>query len=336
MRLVFRTDASQEIGTGHVVRCASLASFLRDAGHEILFCCRDEPGNMIGWLQERGFAVTVIGADDAAQTRVAAQGADWLVVDHYGLDAAWEKAARDSVRLFALDDLGRGHDCALLLDQNYANPAHARYTAQVPEGCEILLGPHYALVRPEFAAHRAASLARPRDSLSRLLVFMSGIDAENETSKALAGIAASRHRTVAVDVVIGASNPHRATVEAACGALANAQLHVQTARMAKLMAGADLMLCAGGSATWERCTLGLPALLVILADNQVGIAESLAQEGAHRTLGWYNQIAAADYATALDIITPQDISSMSRAAAAICDGQGIARVAGRLQDLEQA
>lgn len=336
MRLVFRADASSSIGTGHVVRCASLASFLAQTGHDVLFCCRDEPGNMIGWIQDRGFAVSVIGTDDALETRSAADGADWLVVDHYGLDAHWEKTARGTTRLFALDDLGREHRCDMLLDQNYANPVHALYPAQVPAGCEILLGPQYALVRREFAAHRKASLAKPRTGISHLLVFMSGIDAENETSKALAGIAASRHRDAAVDVVIGAGNPHRAAVEAACGALANVQLHVQTMHMAELMARADLMLCAGGSATWERCTLGVPALLVILADNQTGIAESLAKAGAHWNLGWYNRIAAAEYAAALDVITPQDLGAMSRAAASTCDGEGIARVAGRLQNIKQA
>jgi UDP-2,4-diacetamido-2,4,6-trideoxy-beta-L-altropyranose hydrolase len=330
MRLVFRTDASREIGTGHVVRCASLARALRAAGDEILFCCRDLPGNMIGWLQDQGLAVTVVGMDCALETRKIAQGADWLVVDHYGLDAAWEQKARSSERLFVLDDLGREHLCDLLLDQNYANPLHQQY--RVPADCELLLGPDYALVRPDFAARRESSMARFRGEISRLLVFMGGIDGMNETSKALAGIAQSMHRAAAVDVVIGAANPHRAAVEAASSLLPGARLHVQAKDMAGLMAQADLMLCAGGSTAWERCTLGIPALLTILADNQLSIAQGLAKAGAHHTLGWYSKIGAADYAAALDAITPGSLGAMSRAAAAICDGQGVGRVAKRLRE----
>ena len=331
MRLVFRTDASREIGTGHVVRCASLAETVRQIGDEILFCCRDLPGNMIAWLKERGFSVTVIG-DAAAETRQAAEGADWLVVDHYNLDAAWEKQARGSAWLFALDDLGRAHDCDLLLDQNYKNPLHSKYA--VPATCEKLLGPRFALIRPEFAAHRDRSLARPRHTISRLLVFMSGTDKQNETTKALQGIALSHYRGMTVDVVIGSGNPHRILVEAACNALPRAQLHIQTPHMAELMSGADLMLCAAGSISWERCTLGVPALVTILADNQVHIAESLARAETQRTLGWYNSLAPANYARALEALTVDELATMARAAAAICDGQGAARVAERLRILK--
>jgi UDP-2,4-diacetamido-2,4,6-trideoxy-beta-L-altropyranose hydrolase len=329
MRMVFRTDASHDIGSGHVMRCASLAAALRALGDEVLFCCRDHPGAMMDWLKDRGFAVKRIGANDAAETRAASAAADWLVVDHYELDSDWEKAANGAARLLAIDDLGRDHACNLLLDQNYDNPLHRQY--RVPEGCETLLGPHYALVRPEFAQHRQASLARSRDTIARVLIFMSGGDTQNETGKALQGFAQSRYRAVAVDVVIGSSALHAAEIAAACAALPRAKLHVQTPHMARLMTEADLMLCAAGSTTWERCTLGVPALLTILADNQLHIAESLAKNGAHQNLGWYDRVTAADYAAALDAVTPAKLSAMSRASAAICDGQGIARVVDRLK-----
>jgi UDP-2,4-diacetamido-2,4,6-trideoxy-beta-L-altropyranose hydrolase len=334
MRLVFRTDASREIGTGHVVRCASLAQALRQTGDEVRFCCRDLPGNMIAWLTDHGLAVTIVGEDCSTETRKVAEGADWLVVDHYGLDDTWERQAKGTASLFALDDLGRRHACDLLLDQNYANPLHQRYL--VPRACELLLGPEYALVRPEFVARRKIALTRSRGAIGRLLVFMGGIDEMNETSKALAGIAQSRHWAAAVDVVIGAANPHRAAVEAALERLPGARLYVQAEDMARLMAESDLMICAGGSTAWERCTLGIPALLTILADNQLSVAHGLAKAGAQQTLGWYSEIGAADYAQALDALTPGALSAMSRAAAAICDGQGLARVAKRLRQAGNA
>jgi len=338
MRVAFRTDASSKIGTGHVMRCASLAQGLRSKGHTVTFFCADEPGNMIPWLRERGFAVTSIRAaserEDAEQTLAAlgSQAPDWLVVDHYHLDKRWEERMANAVGgMLVLDDLGRTHVCNLLLDQNYENPLHLRYRRNVPASCGLLLGPRFALVRPEFSRLRERALSRRAGTVSHVLLFMSGVDEHNETCKALAGLAASRYRNVSTDVAIGTANPHRAVVEAALERLPKARLHIQTPLMAELMTAADLMICAGRSSNWERCALGLPALLVVLAENQVAVAEGLAKAGAQKVLGWYNQLHAKDYATALDALDQQELSRMSAAAAAVCDGHGVDAVINRLE-----
>src|SRR5205807_10067487 len=117
---------------------------------------------------------------------------------------------------------------------NYPNRVHPLYRGRLPAGCELLLGPDYALLRPEFAALRPGSLARRRERLSRLLVFMGGSDPLNETGKALDGIGRARFAELHVDVVIGAGNPHRAAIAAACRRLPSAELTVQTPRMAEL------------------------------------------------------------------------------------------------------
>jgi len=327
MRIVFRADASLETGTGHIVRCESLADELRKAGHSASFCCRELSGNLISWLKERGHDVTVLSTDDAAETHRVAEKADWLIVDNYNLDFLWERKLRNSVvALFVLDDLGRKHDCDMLLDQNYSNSVHYLYAQRVPPDCELLLGPKYALVRPQFSELRSVSLAQDRGRVSRILVFMGGIDEQNETTKALRGIAFSRYANSAVEVVIGQGNPHKNIVEAACGTLSNVRLHVQTNDMARLMASSDLMICGGGSVTWERCTLGVPALVTVLADNQKAIVESLDAVGAHRSLGSNRDLAPIDYAAALDAITFQLLASMSTASASLCDGNGVSRV----------
>jgi UDP-2,4-diacetamido-2,4,6-trideoxy-beta-L-altropyranose hydrolase len=344
MRVLIRADASVEIGSGHVMRCASLAARLREAGHEVSFLCRTLPGNFIGMLEETFPVRRLYGSarewtedDDAKACRNAIGAAlyDWLIVDHYSLGVHWERAIEACAeRILAIDDLGREHRCHLLLDQNFPNPVHDRYRSTLPADCERLLGPHYALLRPDFAGKRAVSLARPRNHVERLLVFMGGSDPLDETSMALRGIAVMGARQPVVDVVIGAANPHRDAVAAACTALASATLHVQTQEMAALMARADCAIGTPGSATWERCTLGLPAIVTILAENQTAIGPALDAAGAHRLLGRHGEVSAADYADALGSLDAAALQAMSVAAAAICDGAGAQKVAARLEASE--
>jgi UDP-2,4-diacetamido-2,4,6-trideoxy-beta-L-altropyranose hydrolase len=331
-----------EIGSGHVMRCASLAHRLRAAGHEVAFLCRALAGNLADMLETDGFPVHRLdgGADewtedhDAKLCRDAVGAArhHWLIVDHYSLGARWERAMTARAdRILVIDDLGREHRCHLLLDQNYPNPIHDRYRDALPADCERLLGPHYALLRPDFAARRAASLGRGREGVARALVFMGGSDPLNETSKALHGIAMMGPRQPAVDVVIGAANPNHKAVASACAALANATLHVQTQEMAALMARADCAIGAPGSATWERCALGLPAVVTILAENQVAIGGAVDTAGAHRLLGRHREVSAADYANALGSLDAAALRRMSTAAETICDGMGAERVAAHLE-----
>jgi UDP-2,4-diacetamido-2,4,6-trideoxy-beta-L-altropyranose hydrolase len=325
------------------MRCMALARHLVAKGHEAEFLCRALPGNLIALIEAQGLDVmrltgtTMPGQiDDAASclATIGRQRCDWLVVDHYELDATWEKAmSAASVRIFAIDDLGRHHDCSLLLDQNYANPAHDLYRHQTPPSTLMLLGPSYALLRPEFSALRVESLAQGRSKLERILVFMGGSDPMNETTKALKGIALAARPGLRIDAVIGSQNPHRQAVTAACGRLRDARLHVQTTGMAELMANADLAIGSGGSATWERCVLGLPAVVTVLAQNQVMITEAVTKAGAQRMLGWFEKVTPTDYAQAIDAIEPDRLRHMSANAAHICDGLGTGRVVDSLVSL---
>lgn len=338
MRFLFRADASRDIGTGHVVRCATLAQRLVASGQDVHFICRRQPGDLIDWLEAQDLPVLSLVTADVDQSKDAALCReavgqiryDWLVVDHYELDEVWEMAMTTvAQRTLVIDDLGRSHACDVLLDQNYANPAQDLYAKRVAARCQFLFGPGFALVRPEFADLRPASLGRSRQALARLIVFMGGSDPVNETTKAVNGIALAKVSTLAVDVVIGKGNPHRRAVERACGKLSNVELHVQTARMAELMAKSDCAIGAAGSTTWERCVLGLPALVTILAANQLQIAERVAALGG-RLLGWHYDLTPESYAQGVAELTPALLSGMSKAAAATCDGEGAKRVAARL------
>lgn len=331
MRVIIRTDASVEIGSGHLMRCLTLADQLRNDGSEVAFVCRDLPGGMFDLLQARGYRSVKLpmaetGKDtqqfDAEETikavdRLFPDGVDWLVVDHYALDAVWERLLRPHARrLMVIDDLAnRSHDCDLLLDQNYYRNQDRRYQGLVPEQCVTLLGPAYVLLRPEFA--EARQRLKTRDgTVRRILIFFGGSDPTNQTQAALEALKLSERRDVGVDVVVGSANPHRDVIQAMCGELPNVTFHCQVSNMAELILNADLGIGAGGAAMWERCYLGLSTITVVFAGNQERTTEDVAQIGAIEYLGWSDRLAPEDYAKAVAKMLgdPQRIKRISDAA----------------------
>ncbi len=290
MRWLVRADASVTIGAGHVARCTTLARQARLHGVHVEFVCRELDGSLLPQLRAEGFTTHAIGPheDDAAaiQAMAATAPVNWLVVDHYGLDARWERVVQGSVmNILVIDDLAnRPHDCSVLLDQNFWPDAHERYKGLLPADCLQLLGPRYLLLREEFAQARA-TLKREFGTVRRLLLNFGGADEPNVTCMALDALLALGLADVAVDVVIGAGNPHQAAVQQRLQRMAQAQLHVQTSRMAQLIARADLAVGACGSSTWERCFLGLPTVAVVLAENQRLAAGQLDQQGVLANAG---------------------------------------------------
>ncbi|MCX7628514.1 MAG: UDP-2,4-diacetamido-2,4,6-trideoxy-beta-L-altropyranose hydrolase [Methylophilaceae bacterium] len=339
MKVAFRADAGLALGTGHVMRCLTLADQLRAAGATTRFLCRPLDGQRGEYIAARGHALVWLPlredlARDAEDSRAALADQspwDWLVVDHYGLNAGWEREMRAVAgKIMVIDDLAdRPHDCDLLLDQNLQAPG--RYAGRVPEGCPCLLGPKYALLRPQFAAARAT--LRPRDGrVARILVFFGGADAGGATLKALQAIRQLGRDDLAVDVVIGATNPHRAAIEAAYQALPGAVLRCQVEDMAARMAAADLFVGAGGISSWERCCLGLPALVMATADNQVTQSELLARVGAQIYLGPSSSIEVDGLARWIESLMalPDTLIHMAEQGKSLVDGRGVNRVADHL------
>lgn len=331
MRIAFRADASTMIGSGHVMRCLTLADMLRAQGDETIFLCREFPGNLNAEIERRGHALHRLPIDqeallseaadpthaswlgddqqtDASECAVALAAwgrPDWLVADHYAIDRHWESLMREHCeKIMVIDDLAdRPHRCELLLDQNLqAHPA--RYSPLLPSNCRRFLGPRFALLRHEFQQFRQA--AAPRNGqLGRLLVFMGGGDPGNFTATALQGILDSGlGPQLQLEIIIGSANPHQPEIEAISQQFPNARTHTQTPDIATLMANADLMIGAAGTTTWERCCLGLPSLLVSLAANQ---RENGRQIGRHR---------AALYLGDAENVSPGRISGVLRKLAA--------------------
>jgi UDP-2,4-diacetamido-2,4,6-trideoxy-beta-L-altropyranose hydrolase len=323
MHAIFRFDASPAMGAGHAYRCLTLAEALSRLGWRCHGIVNREAVATVPAL--RHSAAMTLGNEDSVGA------ADWLVVDHYGLDASWETPRRSWAKsILVLDDLAdRRHDCDLLLDQTFGR-AGADYDGLVPAACRRLTGSDYALLRPEFSRARPASLARrtAEEGLRRILVSLGATDPENHTAEVLRGIEESG-LPVAVDVVLGSGARHLAAVRTACAALPlDVRLHVDTEEMPRLMAAADLAIGAAGTSTWERCCLGLPSLMVVIAGNQRRIATAVSGAGAARLLAGPRPALAAQVTGALQELAADAaaLQSMTLRAAAICDGRGCDRL----------
>lgn len=353
MNIVIRTDASVAIGTGHVMRCLSLADVLRSHGAAVHFVCRLHDGHLCGIIKDRGYPVhslarpvidlesntasiysAWLGAtwqDDAADTIAAIDSLgpkpDWLIVDHYALDSNWENSVCASVeRTMVIDDLAdRKHSCDLLLDQNLYEDAEIRYLGLVPKHCQLLLGPRFSLLRNEFREVRVGLAARS-GPVQGILVFFGGIDRANLTTAAIEALDGIDLCDVRVDVVIGDQNSRRKGIESICAAR-NFECHVQTDRLAEMMSKADISVGAGGSATWERCCLGLPCLTFAVADNQRQLVNDAALAGilSAPEVDLEDADAIAMHVQAF-IGNPLLRESISRKSMSIVDGYGADRV----------
>lgn len=314
MRICVRTDSSTALGGGHLMRCLALADRLRQNGAEVIFVCRDLPGQLSRLAVDRGFETSILPGEpgqpdwrlDAEQTLAAMSGqtsCDWLIVDHYGLDMRWERMLRSKVgRIMVIDDLAdRPHDCELLLDQNLTDRPANRYDSLTPPHCRKLLGLKHTLLRQEFHDLRPKTSARD-GRIRRILVSFGGGDITGETEKALAAIRLAGCDDIAVDVVIGGANRRRAEIEKQIQTISLARAHVQTTDMARLMVSADLALGGGGISTWERCMLGLPAMVIIQAENQRESIESAARRGALWNMGWHQEVTFDRLAAHVDYL----------------------------------
>lgn len=370
-RIVFRVDASLLMGSGHLMRCLTLAAALRARGALCQFITREHPGHLLAVIQSRKFEVATLknatkpawaaskkvasdtelpihaawlGIDwqtDSEQTAAALQGqvADWLVVDHYALDQRWEEAlAPHYRRLLVIDDLADRPHCAdLLLDQNLGR-APQDYAALVPAYCKLLIGPQYALLRPEFAALRPYSLARrqKQPAMRQLLITMGGVDQFNATGQVLQALQnCSLPPDCHITVVMGLNAPHLEALRNLAAQMPwQITVLVNINDMAQRMADSDLAIGAAGSTSWERCCLGLPTLMVVLADNQLGGALALAREQAARLIGTADDIAAQLPRFIEALMQGEVRAQMSAAANKIADGCGLEKICSALEPVD--
>lgn len=281
-------------------------------------------------------AIAVFRESDARQTVAAIESCggrpDLLVVDHYMLDKSWESILRPNVgRIFVIDDLAdRAHDCDLLLDQNLHDSPNSRYSGLVPSTARVFVGPRYALIRPEFSS---APVIPRTEGLRRMLVFFGGVDSTNESLKIVQALRLMGSDAPETDLVLGPANPHLDSMIRAAHGLACVNVLGRTDDMAGLMRKADLGVGTCGVAAWERCSVGLPSVVVVSADNQRDDARILQAMGAVRSLGDAANVSVGQWVGAVEQLRddPLLLTEMSIAAASVMRGRGEA-----MRDLEAA
>jgi UDP-2,4-diacetamido-2,4,6-trideoxy-beta-L-altropyranose hydrolase len=347
MQVAFRVDASPQIGTGHLARCLTLADALRGAGARTRLVARHIPSGLADTVRSKGHELKMLPGDAApadaglahaawlgtsqaadaraTQAALADEAWDWLVVDHYALDAQWEDRLRPIAhKILALDDLAdRPHACDALLDQNLQPAGTERYRGLVPDACRMLVGPRYALLRPEF---RDITVPDRVGEVRRINIFFGGIDAAGMTLRALNELEALPARGIALEVVAGAGNPNLESIRARCAAL-NATLHIQTQEIARLFAAAGLAIGAGGATSWERCRMGLSSLVVSVADNQRSGCLALEQAGAAIFLGDSEALTPGAVRDGVEKMMADTGArlAMAQRCAALVDGRGTER-----------
>jgi len=302
MKVIIRVDASLKMGTGHVMRCLTLAQVLKENGGDVEFICRKHEGNLIDKIHSSEFAVHELrlceeiefdnklahshwlgatqqqDADDCIDI-LKVEKTNWLIVDHYALDEQWQKKLKPYYKkIMVIDDLAdRKHQCDILLDQNFGRSSKD-YEILTLKSTKLLMGPKYALLRPEFEKLRQYSLdRRKKANFKSLLINMGGTDPDNITEKVIEKLqAANLPKNVIITIVMGKTAPHLQSVKRCASELPYySEVKVDIDNMAEIMANADIAIGASGSTTWERCCLGVPTLQLITAYNQEFIAQKL-------------------------------------------------------------
>lgn len=359
MNVVFRCDASIQIGTGHVMRCLTLADELARQGAKCYFICREHKGNLIDFITQKGYGAYTLKAvsigssiknkaestlfhsewlgttqkEDAEQAidTVSPIQPDWLVVDHYSLDSYWEEKLRPHCNhILVIDDLAdREHDCDVLLDQTYGRN-NKDYQHLVPNYCEILCGTTYALLRPEFTKWRQYSLERRKDNkLQHILINLGGVDKDNITSNILESL---KHnllpKSCKITVVMGTTSPWIDTVKNKANQLPwLTEVKTGVSNMAELMANSDLAIGAAGSTSLERCCLGLPTIMLVIAENQIDIAENLGSINAVKVVLNDSNLTQVINEYLFELIqNPKKLKAMNRSSADVLDGYGTYKV----------
>lgn len=359
MKLLFRTDASLVIGTGHMTRCLTLAKQAKKRGANVCFVTRDSNEYVANLVLSEGYALqrlqtvtsdkhktdndlahvdwlAVSQETDAMQTLQVFYEfrPDWVIVDHYSINYEWHKIFKKNfAKIMVIDDLGdRQLSCDILLDQNLG-ACKAKYNSKVPNDSNLLMGPQFALLRDEFKDWREQSIKdRTNRKIKEVLITMGGADVNNYTTKVLLEILKSEYSKVCnFTVIVGQSYPHLTSLNALIKSLQTPiSLLQDTSNMASIMSKSDLCIGAAGSTSWERCCLGLPTITLAIADNQIEILKVLEKNDI--TIASSIEKLRSDFESFFNQDQELLLKRLSINSASVCDGHGVQRVLDHLEN----
>jgi UDP-2,4-diacetamido-2,4,6-trideoxy-beta-L-altropyranose hydrolase len=334
--LLARADAGAAMGAGHLLRCLALAQAWQDAAGGACVMVASAPPAALARLADSGIAATAPAGPtastvDAAATLALAReiGASWIVTDGYAFGAAFQAALQESgTPLLSIDDGGETGPSAatMILDQNLG--VAASVYARRPADSHLLLGPGYALLRREYSQ---VSRDRPASVgvAARILVTLGGGDADSAAAAVVEALASLDASALSVRILAGPAGGGADSLRQLCVRhRLDAEVVRAGAELPQHMRWADVAVAGGGSICWELAFMGVPALVVQLAENQRPIASGLAEAGIVEDLGWHGELAVDQLAGRIDALrrdAPRR-RAMSERGRALVDGHGAVRV----------
>lgn len=346
MKLIIRADGDSKIGTGHIMRCIALAQGWQDRGGDVTFISHCESVALKERIQSEGFRFIALdhvcpdSSDLKYTLSILKKGGpeqkNWLVLDGYHFTPDYQKAVRDAgIHLLVIDDMNHlpHYHADILLNQNIHAP-DLHYHCD--DDTTLLLGTRYVLLRREFLKYREFKRQIP-DRAKNILVTLGGADPDNVTLKVIEALKLLDMSEISVRIIIGPANPHQEILYKAIASVHyEVELPINPPNMPEMMAWADIAISASGSTCWEFVFMGLPALILILSENQTTIGVQLDRQGSVLNLGWHTLLESVDVACHIHeiIISPEKRGSMSNCGRQLVDGCGALRVIRRLNGCE--
>ncbi len=337
---MIRADASVSMGVGHIMRCLALAEAWREDGGRVVLASHCEGTRLLQRLEASDITLVPVKAPSPDPTDLESMltlledvQADWVALDGYHLPPTYQQAVRGcGPQLLVLDDLAHWpeYHADVLLNQN----VHAeKLVYSCDPDAVLLLGPRYAILRREFAPWRSF-IRGERGAGYHLLVTVGGTDPQNVTLKVIRALRILQLPQVDVRLVVGPSSPHLESLRKAVVESPQWRVIVDANDMPELMAWADLAISAAGSTPLELAFMGLPAILLVVAENQRAVAEGLAKMGTAVNLGWHDAVDPRDIAQAVGklLVSPEERRAMTDRGRSLVDGFGVDRLLMRLRD----
>tara|TARA_R110002110_G_scaffold2830_1_gene14157 strand:+ start:88115 stop:89251 length:1137 start_codon:yes stop_codon:yes gene_type:complete len=356
--VVFRADANQIMGIGHIMRCVTIADAFTLLGYQSIFLVRFLPnwvgdlvkaqGHELHHLKNISTKLSYIDDDIVANNYQEWLGCSWkkdaydvlnyvmklkpeyLVVDNYALDEKWERVISEHVgKLIVIDDLAnRRHYCDYLIDQNLGRN-EVDYCNLVPSSTLNLVGPRYAILKPEFKLCRTFSLERRKSfQLKSVLLSIGGFDNQDITSVVIECLElVPEFKDILINIVLSSESQYFKKVNKKVNSTQlNINIFSDINNISELMANADLSIGAAGTTSWERCCLGLPSIVFVVADNQVDIAEALSTHNAAIVIKSIDLKVAFINQVKMLLSNKKILRELSSNAAEIVDGLGVFRI----------
>ncbi len=334
--ILFRVDADSEIGAGHLMRCLALAQAWKSRGASVVFAMARSAPLLKNRLVENGIEVVPLSVEpgttgDAEKTVLSARNinAVWIVVDGYVFDAAFQRILKENnQRVLFIDDYGHAahYSADIILNQNLT--ADEKLYKNREAFTRLLLGARYALLRSEFNSYRGWK-RRIETDVKKILVTIGDGDKPNATLSVIRAVQSLSDNGIELTVVAGGSNPHFDELKNVCGhSPLSIRLERNVPNMPSLMAWADMAVCGAGSTSWETAFMGLPNLVLVMADNQAPLSHVLEEKQIAVNLGWFHRLTPQGIATSLRSLMKDKERrvKMSEAGPALVDGKGAERI----------